>query len=231
LTARPRACYKPAVERPRFDQYIFDLDGTLIDSAADIGRSVNACLGELGLTPLPIERIRTYIGEGVHRLMERALEGRWPDHLEEAISRFRAHYAAHLLDETRAYDGVPAVLEALHARGAHLAVCSNKPEAFSRAILRGLGLDRFLDLVLGGDSLPERKPSPSCVRHILGQSGARPERTLLVGDSRIDVETARNAGVAVCVVTYGLERPEVLAALHPDFLADRPEQILEATAP
>lgn len=215
---------------PPFDLYIFDLDGTLVDSRSDLARCVNRARADLGLAALPEEEIYGYIGEGVARLMERALPPERRSRLDEATARFREHYARHLLDTTRVYDGVPDLLEALASRGAWLAVATNKPEVFSRAILEGLGIAHRFSLVVGGDTLPERKPSALPVRHILAAARAPVDRTLLVGDSAVDVETARNAGVAVCAVSWGLGGKEALASLRPDFLADRPSDVLAAGA-
>lgn len=216
---------------PPFELYIFDLDGTLVDSCEDIARAVNLCRRDLGHPPLSLEVVRRYVGEGVARLMERALPPGMESRLEEAVQIFRERYAANLLESTRPYPGVPSLLEALRERGARLGLATNKPEAFSRTILDGLGLTPHFHAILGGDSLPERKPHPMCVDVLRRRAGAPPrERTLFVGDSRVDVLTARNAGVPVCAVTYGLEDPEVLAAHAPDFTAASPAAILEVGA-
>lgn len=230
MTPSRSACYKPGVARAPFDLYVFDLDGTLVDSRGDIAAAVNLARGDLGLGPLAPEEISGYIGEGVRRLMERAIDSDLHGQLESAIARFRFHYRDHLLDTTRPYPGVPALLETLAARGARMAVVSNKPRDFSEAILRGLSLLSHFDLVLGGDSLPERKPRPEPLLHVLAALGALPARALMVGDSRIDVLAARAAGLSVCAVTWGLEERATLEVLGPDYLVDRPEAVLAAGA-
>jgi phosphoglycolate phosphatase len=211
-----------------FGLYIFDLDGTLVDSRADLTGAVNFCRADLGLPPLSQEVVQEYVGEGAVRLLEQALGEDQRHLLAPALDLFRGYYRAHLLDSTRPYPGITDLLEELRDRGARAAVASNKPEGFSRSILEGLGLTRHFSVILGGDSLPARKPDPAPVRHILAALAMDAEHALLVGDSHVDIETARQSGIPVCAVTYGFERREALLALRPDFLADEPAQVLAA---
>lgn len=212
----------------RFSLYLFDLDGTLVDSREDLAHAVNHAREGLGLGSLSLATVSGYVGEGLAKLMERALGAEHADLLEEATRRFRTYYAAHLLAHTRAYEGIEALLRELVTGGARLAVATNKPEAYSRAILAGLGLARYFEALVGGDTLAERKPHPLPLLHLMGRFSASPAQTLMVGDSAIDVLAARAAGVPICAVTYGIGPRDELRALAPDFLADHPEEVLAA---
>jgi phosphoglycolate phosphatase len=200
---------------------IFDLDGTLVDSTEDIARSVNELLRTLDRVPLPTERIRSSIGHGVGRLLERALGKTAPEELARAEERYLAIYRRRLLETTRAYPGVAPALASLEQRST-LAVLTNKPRHESLLILEGLGLGRFFRSVYGGDSFPRRKPDPVGVTHLLAECGAAPDETLFVGDSTVDLETARNAAVRSCLVVYrdgaaAKSRPDDSPGLRPDF--------------
>jgi phosphoglycolate phosphatase len=184
---------------------VFDLDGTLIDSRRDLTTAVNRMRAELDLPPLALEQVVTMVGEGARRLVERALPER-PERVEQALARFLGHYWEVCLETTRAYPGVPEMLSALAARYP-LALLSNKGETFSRRILDGLGLSRFFREILGGDSLPTRKPDPAGLRLLAERLGVAVERLLLVGDTWIDAEAAGNAGCAFALVEWGFPRP------------------------
>jgi phosphoglycolate phosphatase len=181
---------------------VFDLDGTLVDSAEDIARSVNELLSDLGRPTLPHERIVSYVGNGVHRLLERSMGGAAPEEIGAAVAPYLSIYRRRLLDHTRPYPGVIEALEALRG-GPTLAVLTNKPVSESIAILEGLGLRRYFRAVYGGDSFARKKPDPIGILHLLEETGSTREETLLVGDSAVDAETARRASVRSCLVTYG----------------------------
>ncbi len=198
---------------------IFDLDGTLIDSAEDIAHSVNEVRTLLALEPLPLDEIESYIGNGVRRLLDLALEGCGPEARERAHSVYLPIYRRRLLDNTKPYPGVLAALEQLDVPGHSLAVLTNKPVRESVQILEGLGMHRYFAPVYGGDSFPRKKPDPTGVNHIIEEAGAQRSKTLFVGDSSVDFETARNAGVRCCLVTYGI-RPKHIATLEPDYRID-----------
>src|SRR5690606_26644588 len=191
-----------------FRHLIFDLDGTLIDSVGDLVASANATLERLRLPPQDPHTIAGFIGEGARRLVERALRaaGASSDRatVDEALALFLEIYGAHLLDTTVAYPGIEALLERLRAADVRLSVLTNKPRGFAARILDGLGLASRFGAVLGGDSLPTRKPDPAGLRRLIDDAGVPVEETLVVGDSLVDVETARNAKVAVCAVSWGL---------------------------
>jgi phosphoglycolate phosphatase len=185
---------------------VFDLDGTLIDSRRDIATAVNRMRAERGLAPLSVEAVSGMVGEGARMLVRRALPP-WPpgagqDDLKEALASYLAHYADVCLATTRAYPGVAAMLASL-APSFPLAVLSNKGEALSRHILHGLGLDRHLREVIGGDTLPTRKPNPGGLFLLADRMAIPARRLLLVGDTWIDARTARAAGCAFALTHWG----------------------------
>jgi phosphoglycolate phosphatase len=184
---------------------ILDLDGTVLDTLDDLVSSVNAALAEVGLPPRPRDTIRQLVGEGARRLVSRAVAPR-EDLVEPALAAWWRHYEAHLLDRTRPY---PCVPEALAQAGRTLAIHTNKPGRLARRILDGLGLSPRFAEVLGGDEAP-RKPDPAGTLGLLARLGARPEDGIFVGDSRVDVETARNAGLPMVAVTWGFRPREEL---------------------
>jgi phosphoglycolate phosphatase len=214
-----------AARRVAYEHVAFDLDGTLVDSRADLVDAVNHVLGTLGLPPEEPETLYGYVGEGARVLLQRALGVTHQDRIEAALGTFMRHYADHLLDRTRPYPGIEAALAELGARGVAMSVLTNKPEAMSRAILEGLGLaSRFVD-VIGGDSLPVRKPDPTGLERLRAATSTPRERMLLVGDSAIDVRTARAGGVSVCGVTWGLS-PKDLVVAEPDHVVAHPRELL-----
>ena len=199
---------------------IFDLDGTLIDSRKDLALSVNAMREQMNMARLPDETVSSYVGQGVATLIRRALaDGAVAEVTEVTVQKataiFLEHYAAHLLDHTVAYNGVREALEELKHR--KLAVLSNKPAGFSRAILAGLGLEDYFSFIYGGNSFEQKKPDPVGVIKLMVATAVQTRQTLMVGDSDTDVLTGRNAGVWTCGVLYGLGS-HTLEAVPPDVL-------------
>ena len=189
---------------------IFDLDGTLVDSAPDLHAAATALLAERDLPPPTLADVRGFVGNGVPKLVERCLaaagapaEGR---DLDEAVARFRALYGADPARLTRPYDGVEAALGALSARGLLLGVCTNKPEGVSRDLLARLGLDRHLRAIVGGDTLAVMKPDPEPLLHAVRLLGAGPQEALFVGDSGTDADTADAADVAFALYSGGYRK-------------------------
>jgi phosphoglycolate phosphatase len=195
---------------------VFDLDGTLIDSRRDITTAINRMRAELSLPPLALATVITMVGEGARLLVERALgPGFSPAQVDAALARYLQLYEDVCLDETRAYPGIEEMLAVLAVRYP-LALLSNKGEALSRKILDGLGLSRFFREILGGDSLPTRKPDPSGLLVLAGRLGVPLDHLLLVGDTWIDAETAHNAGSPFALVEWGFPRPPRLDEVKTD---------------
>ena len=200
--------------------FIFDLDGTLIDSKLDLALSVNATREKFGRPPLEHEQVFGYIGDGAPMLVRRALDHTADDALvADALQFFLGYYREHMLDNTVLYPGVREGIEQLAAGGRTLTVLTNKPERFSRLILEGLGLAAHFRLVYGGNTFERKKPDPVGVEATLRETGTAKEQALVVGDSEIDVQTARNAGVRVVGVSYGLGS-ERLRDHPPDLMVD-----------
>lgn len=181
---------------------IFDLDGTLIDSKLDLALAVNATLAELGRQPLPHEQIFSFVGNGAPALIARALGS---DASEQdcllGLEFFIKYYSAHKLDNTTLYPGVREALDAL--KGMPMAVYTNKPVRVSRSIIQELGMSDYFRFVYGGNSFERKKPDPMGLDSILREFGAAPRQAMVVGDSEVDVQTARNSGTWICGVTYG----------------------------
>ncbi len=207
---------------------IFDLDGTLIDSELDLVAAVNAMLRHYGRNELPLEVIGTYIGDGAPMLIRRALgDPADREFLQQALNYFLLYYREHKLDNTRAYDGIKQMLQhASHGDGAprKLAVLTNKPVRVSRDILAGLGLADFFIQVYGGNSFETKKPDPLGANTLMREAGAAPGETVMVGDSGVDVLTARNAGLWSVGVNYGFA-PQTLQQVPPDVLVDTPAEL------
>ncbi len=209
------------------DLLIFDLDGTLIDSKLDLALSVNATRAHMGMPPLDVERVSTYVGHGAPILVRRALGEQATDaEFEKALQFFLQYYREHELDHTKLYPGVRVSLDRLHGAGKRLAVLTNKPVAMSRAIVEGLGVGARFFQVCGGDSFRFKKPHPIGVESLMAAAGVTHANTLMVGDSSIDIETARSAGVSSCGVTYGFA-PQTLLEPAPDLLVDRIEELAD----
>ena len=180
----------------------FDLDGTLIDSRRDLADSANQLLGELGAAPLPVDAIGRMVGEGARVLVQRALTAAGLSETADAVPRFLAIYDTRLLNHTGLYDGVAEAVRLAHAH-AHVAVLTNKPTRPSERILDALGIRDLFEEVIGGDNALGRKPDPAGLLGLMSRSGAHAARTLMVGDSAIDHETARRASVRCCLTAYG----------------------------
>jgi phosphoglycolate phosphatase len=181
---------------------IFDLDGTLIDSKQDLIHSVNAMLRELGRGELPAETISGYIGHGAPQLVARALgDGSTEEQRQRALQFFLSYYEEHKMDTTCAYPGVPETLQKLATMP--MAVLTNKPVRISVRILEAMGLAKYFQAIYGGNSFQTKKPDPLGATTILRELRAEPREALLVGDSEVDVQTARNAGTFAAAVNYG----------------------------
>ena len=202
------------------DLLIFDLDGTLVDSKHDLVNSVNATRAALGLAPIADEVVASYVGNGAPTLVRRALGPDFSDEqVEQALQYFLGWYREHMLDHTRLYEGVSEALDELRDAGVAMAVLTNKPVRFSQTMIERLGLGAHFFRVYGGNSFEQKKPDPIGVEALLAESGAARALSMIVGDSAVDVRTARNAGILACGATWGFQ-PESLAAEPPDVCID-----------
>jgi phosphoglycolate phosphatase len=213
---------------------IFDLDGTLIDSRLDLVHSVNAALRHIGRTELPDDVIASYVGDGAPILIQRALGGEVVDEalVRKGLEFFLKYYREHKLDHTTVYPGVAEALAAIQNSASQsqngaprkLAVLSNKPVVPSKAIVDALGLGQFFSQIYGGNSFPTKKPDPEGARRLLEEYGVQPQNAAIIGDSHVDVNTGRNAGMVTVGVTYGFA-PHTLQDEPPDVLVDHPSEL------
>jgi len=195
---------------------VFDLDGTLIDSRQDLADAANALIVERGGSPLPVDAVTGMVGEGAALLVRRALTAAGLDtDLGADLPRFLALYDDRLLAHTTLYPGTAEALERI-ARNATMAVLTNKPQRPTEAILHGLGVHACFAHVIGGDTPFGRKPDPAGLRHLIAVSGSSDADTVLVGDSAIDLRTARAAGIRICLVKYGFGFPLAEAEMSGD---------------
>jgi phosphoglycolate phosphatase len=208
---------------------IFDLDGTLIDSAPDLHAALNRLMETQGRRMLDLSEVIPMIGDGVPMLVRRALEatGGVPDDYDDILKRYHAIYGSAVADLTEIYPGVAETLEALQRAGHRMGVCTNKPEAATHAVLEALGLARFFSAVAGGDSLPVRKPDAGHLLGTLEMLGSAPERAIMIGDSHNDIQVAINAAVRSIAVSYGYRRHPV-EELGADIIVDKFVDIPEA---
>lgn len=207
-----------------YQAILFDMDGTLLDSLSDMQQAVNHTLSRFGYPPRSREEIRRFVGNGAARLIHRALPpDTEPRQEADVLAAYRLWYQAHSCVETRPYPGIPELLAALRQRGIRLAVVSNKPDETTRSLARRF----FPELPAWGqrESLAP-KPAPDMVLQALAQLGVAPERALYVGDSEVDVETARNAGLALAAVDWGFRSRAQLVAAGAERILSHPEQLL-----
>jgi len=218
------------VNMSNYQCVLFDLDGTLVDSRKDLSHSIQLMLSELGLRHIESEEIMTFVGEGARLLVERSLRAALAAEpkvavVDQAFEVFRQKYSAHLLDSTLPYEEVAETLNALE--GLTLGVVTNKPYEFSASLLKGLGMLGLFTVVIGGDSLQERKPSPLPLTEAARRCGRVPQDCLMVGDTRFDITAGRDAGMATCGFTGGFRGRSELIAAGADFLIDRFSQLKE----
>jgi phosphoglycolate phosphatase len=209
------------------DLLIFDLDGTLIDSKLDLAHAVNATRAFMGLGPIEHELVYSYVGNGAPVLLRRALGPDVPEaDLERALRFFLDYYRDHMLDYTVLYPGIREALEELRSHGRSLAVLTNKPVRMSVAMLEALGLGDHFFRVYGGNSFDQKKPNPIGIERLMEEANIPREKTLMIGDSGVDIQTARNAQVSSCGVTWGFQ-PESLVIHPPDMLVNRIDELTQ----
>ena len=203
----------------RFDTFLFDLDGTLVDSVADLATAVNLLRNDLDLPDLDLATVKTYVGDGATMLVRRAI----PEEAfsKEILQRFLGYYEDHLFDRTLPYPGIVPFLDRL--AGCRLAVVTNKPHRFAVKLLAGLQLAQRFTLVLGGDSCPTKKPDAGPVRRALHDLDAAIETAVMIGDHHTDLRAGRAAGIATCFCAWGIGHNDDVVA---DVTAASPDDLL-----
>jgi len=205
------------------DLVMFDLDGTLADTGRDLADAVNFTRAHYKLAMLADPAVLVHVGHGVEHLLRHAIPEESADHFAELLRIFLERYESHLLDATVLY---PAVCETLdYFREKRRAVVSNKMHRLTVAVLRGLGIERCFDIILGGDSAAQKKPHPALLQEALARFRVPPKRALMIGDGSIDIQAGKQAGVLTCGVTYGLVHKEEVIAAKPDFVVHHLSEI------
>jgi phosphoglycolate phosphatase len=206
---------------------IFDLDGTLIDSSRDLVISTNAMLRHVGRPEIDEKTVNSYVGDGAPKLVRRALGAHVSDEqFHAAYAFFIKYYREHSLENTELYPGIREALDELHGSDNVLAVLTNKPVRISYDILAGLGAANYFFRVYGGDSLPAKKPDPVGIKTLLKETKAARESTVMIGDSSVDISTARNAGVRAVGVSWGF-KPESLNDPPADLIVHSAAEMVE----
>jgi phosphoglycolate phosphatase len=206
---------------------IYDLDGTLVDAFADIRSGVNHALATVGLAPLPLETVKSFVGDGARRLIERCLGDSGAPHLERVYCAFLDYYASHPAESARPYEGAAETLASLRALGLRQAVLTNKPEAISRALCERLGLAMLLDGVWGERPGVPLKPDPESVLRVARHFAIEPPHCAVIGDGPADHAVARAAGTRLIAVTFGQMRTDQVRAAGPDAIVDRLPELVE----
>ena len=195
--------------------FIFDLDGTLVNTIEDITASVNFTLARLGSPPLPSERVRRYVGDGIEELMRRSLSGT-TERLSDAVTIYKEHHRRNLVVRSRLYPGVLETLD--YFKPLSLSIISNKATEFVEPLISRLGIAGYFDSVIGADLGLPLKPAPDAVLKVLSDSGVPKEQTVMVGDGTTDIRAGKAAGVMTCAVTYGFRSEDELRPAGPDFM-------------
>jgi phosphoglycolate phosphatase len=210
---------------------VFDLDGTLADTAPDLAATLNVILAREGLPALPLAEARTMIGHGARAMLERGLEGAGrevtPDRLDELYRQFLVHYADNLCIDTTLFPGVLKALDRLEAQGFRLAVCTNKVEAHSVKLLEALGIAHRFRAICGRDTFPYVKPDPRHLTLTIKKAGGLVSHAIMIGDSRTDIVTAQAAGVPVVAVPFGYTDVPV-HSLKPDEVIEHFDELVDA---
>ena len=210
---------------------VFDLDGTLVDSAPDLIDTLNVIIGREGLAPIPLERGRKYVGRGGKFMLRRGLQAGGMEvsdaRLDEMFSAFLAYYDNHLTTKTRFYPGAETALDALSAAGHGLAICTNKIEKPSRKLIGELGATARFRAICGQDTFAVCKPNGAALRLTVEKAGGDPARAIMVGDTETDVLTAKDAGLPVIAVDFGYA-PEPVASYHPDVIVSHFDELCAA---
>lgn len=213
-----------------FDLLLFDLDGTLVDSAPDIAAAIDATLLARHWPAAGVERVRSWVGNGSRKLIERALTfavQEFDDALHEAVhSEFLLEYAKHNGPETRVFDGVYEFLDYCLRAGKKMACVTNKPEHLAKQLIAHLDMEKYFAVTTGGDTFPQRKPDPTALLYCCNTLGVATEKTLMIGDSETDVKSARAADIKVLCVSYGYNHGGPVASTNPDWLVDDLQELV-----
>ena len=203
----------------------YDLDGTLVDTLEDIAQAANHMLRELQVPPLPVHEIRRSIGKGLHELVTHCLKTEDPQRIEQGTRIYRAYYTQHLLDHSRLYAGTQALFDHFSTR--RQVVITNKPNPYSRQILESLGVAHYFCEIVAGNSAYPKKPHPAALLALMEREQVHPMDTIFIGDSPVDIETGRSAGVVTIGVLHGFSDAQELITAHPDVLVENFAQLLE----
>ncbi|MBI2884858.1 MAG: HAD-IA family hydrolase [Candidatus Omnitrophica bacterium] len=204
---------------------VYDLDGTLVDTGEDIANAANFMLQQMSEAPKPADDVKALVGRGLHDLVHRCLETTDPQRIERGLQLFYEHYQAHLLASSALYPGAADVLE--HFRSRIQAIVTNKPQPLARQVIEGLGVaGHFADIIGAGSPYP-KKPDPAAIRALMARWQLHPTDVLFVGDSLVDFETGRNAGVTTALLTHGYAEPDELRQARPDALVGNFHELLE----
>lgn len=204
---------------------IYDLDGTLVDTREDIALSANYMLTQMQAPQLPHDEIARYVGRGVFHLIKNCLKTDDQRQIDKGIKIYRKYYGEHMLDHSKLYPGAKQTLQAFDSR--KQVVLTNKPNPFSRELLEALGVAKYFSEIIAGDSNFPKKPDPAAIFAMQQRFDASSSETLFVGDSAVDIETARNAGVPIVVVTHGFSNETELKAARPDGIVKNFHQLTE----
>ncbi|CUP21123.1 MULTISPECIES: HAD family hydrolase [Clostridium] len=207
---------------------IFDLDGTLLNTIEDLANACNYALTTLGYKTHEVEKYKTFVGNGRYKLVERMLpeDRRDMENIEKALKLFDTYYEKHMIDMTKPYDGIMEMLDSLINRGINIAVVSNKPHEFTTEVVKNYFGDRF-KVVYGHKKNTKEKPDPWAVLEVIEEFNVNKDECLYIGDSEIDINTAKNAGVKSVGVEWGFRGKGELEAAGANYIVNKPEQILE----
>lgn len=211
--------------KPKIDTIIFDFDGVIVDSGADIANAVLYTLQYFGRPLLPREEIISYVGHGMESLIQRSFKDCGKEVISRAIPVYKKRYLDNAIVETRLYDNVKYTLEFFKQK--NIGVVTNKPEDLAYKILEGLGVRDYFKIIVGPESVKNMKPDPEGLLKVISHFGGQPDKTIMVGDSYTDVQAGRRAGTMTCGVTYGLGDTEELKKESPDFLIDDMKELTD----
>lgn len=209
----------------RYKNIIFDLDGTLLNTIDDLADGVNYVMRQFGYNEYNVDEIMSFVGNGIRKLMERAVPcGTDNEKFEEAFDLFRSYYTNNCLIKTAPYDGIMKLLAKLKSMGCNLAIVSNKNEQ-AVARLHKIFFSEYIDMAVGQSDTSKKKPDPAALFYVMDKLNAHSKDTLYVGDSEVDKKTADNAGVDCALVSWGFRKREVLDALNPQYIIEIPDEL------